>query len=653
MLVNSKAYIFQIEEQCDHLYMNPTPSPTKWLHGPQHEVEKCVGSSHQWSPHSDAGALPPLVIGSLVQFVFFSLFLYLFELYIKRIKFGSSNIPMFLPPPIIITLFRYIFFQTIFQNFYLVILFYSFLLGQNFEVACYLQYYRPNDELYGNMGGIITFGLLVYLHILVNWIIRPSAGYRMSSAIGKYIIENQSSSLYNKDDTVKIMSVGSLDGFHATKLALYMKENFKKSLFLLTGMDLYGGGEEKEEGREGVIEECLLNNARALHVDQVIKTTCVYHNQDGNVEISNKQTLIEEDQQDYIVILGDYISRHPILGLEYESNELVQNHRLFALLMELKSKVLKLKKYNTQDHGKILIVNSNKNNLNRWKTVMKSAGLDDVKVVEVEVEGDGLFAKIRKYLTGKFPIVYILEGSHHISQEKLTKENNQEFIRQSLETEQVQFNKLLEERMSQQDDINEISDSNDHVKLDLRVIEGSNKAYSYYIWKLCILLCIIIYTIIFIVTIITFPYLKVPKKVGILLYFNYFLLSILNQLPPALIVGLYLLHIKYKRSFILSKKEIIKFACEFMIGSFIVGLAQSFFFGYLFTMIINYFVLFQLFGLATTSNYTLYIDIGIGFVFVSLLMKFSKGKDEEDEDDEARSNTTDTGIDMDKIYGRK
>ena len=103
------------------------------------------------------------------------------------------------------------------------------------------------------------------------------------------------------------------------------------------------------------------------------------------------------------------------------------------------------------------------------------------------------------------------------------------------------------------------------------------------------------------------------------------------QLPGALIPGMFLLRVQFQRS-ILNKAESWKLAWIYLFASFVLGLFQSFIIGYLFTMALNYYTLYLVFGLPTSSNATTLIDIVVIFVLLRLSkLCFSKNPEENDE----------------------
>jgi hypothetical protein len=152
---------------------------------------------------------------------------------------------------------------------------------------------------------------------------------------------------------------------------------------------------------------------------------------------------------------------------------------------------------------------------------------------------------------------------------------------------------------------------------------GRTKADSQQVWLATASASAFLWIAFFAITLVLFRKSKFPKEVGLQLYFNMFCLNSLMQLPGALITGMYLLRVQFQRS-LFGKAESLKIAQQYILASFVVGLFQSFIVGYLFTMVINYYTLFLVFGLPTSSNATLVIDIAVIWAIVRVLKCLAK-----------------------------
>jgi len=218
--------------------MEPTPAPTAWIDGfsTTKHAERCVGN--YWEPGEPA----PAIIAQAVNFVIFAAVGCAFERMVVLTKRGKDGTAMFLPPPVLILINRYIIFQMMFQSAFTVALFFVFIVAGNPEVSCYIQYYRRSDVFYGNVGGFIALMLMVYFHVMVNWIIRPIVGKKIAKVLGQYFVTNAA---LEESRQTQVVFVGCLDGFHATKVAGALKEAAegkfisKRHLYRTAGIDVY------------------------------------------------------------------------------------------------------------------------------------------------------------------------------------------------------------------------------------------------------------------------------------------------------------------------------------------------------------------------------------------------------------------------------
>lgn len=537
----------------------PVPAPTTWVDGfdETNHAERCLGP--YWNKSE---LLPPLILGHLISLVLFILLYWCFESLLTRSKQGKEGRALFLPPAILITITRYLFSQMIIQCILKVLVFYVFIAAGNLEVACYLQYYRPGDAFYGNIATPIVIGIIVYLHVVVNLVARPAVGTRYSRILGRTILDLVSDgAIDHGNGPLQIVFVGSMDGFHPTKLASFLQESEFGS-FKVTCLDAYGQIE--------ISEGAVARNAAALGLSDVIDTAVVKRNTDG--ELRMPKGLYST--QHFAVIYGDYLATHTLLGLEYENNEKVQDTRIEEMFLELR--------YLCAPGARVLVTNAKNKTGNklsaRWKKLLVKAGF---KVEKIAVN----------------PRAWCMNRETTLLVGSPTEQQTDQ--RQSVVLT-VESERVVAER----------------------------RAFADKVFLVTVVSTLLVYVALFAAVVATFKTSKFPKEVGIFLYFNMFALNTLMQLPGGLVVGLYLLMVQFKRT-TFEKKDCMVLAAQYLAASFIVGFLQSFFFGYLFSIIINYYILFLGFGISPSSNTAVLIDIAIIFVLAKLLAP----KDKPDDDD--------------------